>query len=74
MKPETGLLLRMVGPLIEVICVALLLRYRGQGLRVLGLPMEQILFAGLFLGLALVIAGLTLVRRPPPRKNRPPRF
>ena len=73
MKPETGLLLRMVGPLIEVICVALLLRYRGQGLQVLGLPLDQILVAGLFLGLALVIAGLTLVRRPPPTR-RPPRL
>lgn len=71
MKPETGLLLRLVGPLIEVVCVALLLRYRGQGRQVLGLPLEQVLMAGLLIGLALVIAGLTLVRRPPPSRRKP---
>lgn len=64
MRPETGLLLRMLGPLIEILCVGGLLSTRGQGRAVAGMPLEYLFYAGLAVGLAMVIAGLTLVKRP----------
>ena len=36
MRPETGLLLRLIGPLIEIVCALLFVRYRGQGRTVAG--------------------------------------
>jgi hypothetical protein len=64
MRPQTGLLLRMLGPLIEILCVAGLLSTRGQGRTIAGMPLDYLFYAGLALGLGMVIAGLTLVRRP----------
>lgn len=58
-----GLLLRLMGPLIEVVCVAALLRWGGQGVTVLGRPVEPLLYGGLGLGLALVVVGLILSTR-----------
>jgi hypothetical protein len=71
MNPRTGVTLRLLGPLIEVVCLILLLRWRDQGRQVLGFPVEYPLYAGLALGLALVLVGLAL-SRPAPRRPRDP--
>ena len=71
MTARTGVTLRLLGPLIEVICLILLLRERDRGRQVLGLPVEYPLYAGLALGLALVVVGLAL-SRPAPRRPRDP--
>ena len=38
---ETGLLLRMLGPLIEVICLVLLFSFPGEGRRIAGLTLAR---------------------------------
>ncbi len=73
MKPETGIVLRLVGPLIEIVCAAILMKTWGEGRTVAGIRLESLLFVGFAVGLAMVIAGLTMVRRthvvkPPPRE------
>lgn len=70
MKPETGIVLRLVGPLIEIVCAAILMKTWGEGRTVMGVRLETLLYLGFAVGLGLVIAGLTLVRRPQPA--RPP--
>ena len=66
MSQQNALILRLVGPLIEIGCVLALRRFGDRGLTVAGLPVEYPLYAGLAAGLALVVAGLTLGRRPRP--------
>lgn len=73
MKPETGMILRLVGPLIEIVCAAVLMKTWGQGRTVAGLPIEGPLLAGFAVGLAMVVAGLTMVKRTQPAR-RPPRI
>lgn len=63
-------MLRLLGPLLELGCAWGLTRVHGRGLSVLGVPAETPLFAGLAAGLAMVVAGLTLVKRP--ARARPP--
>lgn len=75
MKPQTGMILRLVGPLIEIACAAVLVRTWGQGVTVGGTPIEPILMLGFVVGLSMVVAGLTMVRKPsslrrPPGKDR----
>jgi phosphoglycerol transferase MdoB-like AlkP superfamily enzyme len=65
---ETGLLMRMLGPLIEVICLVLLFSFPGEERRIAGLPLRPFLYGGIAFGLILVIAGLTLVRREVPSR------
>jgi hypothetical protein len=65
---ETGLLMRMLGPLIEVICLVLLFSFPGEGREIAGLPLRPFLYGGIAFGLVLVIAGLTLVRRDVPSR------
>ena len=72
MRPETGLLLRMLGPLIEILCLYGLISTRGQGRTLAGLPVDYLFYAGLALGLGLVVAGLTLVRRVQPSRRPKP--
>ena len=72
MKPQTGLVLRLLGPLIEIACAAVLMKTWGQRRTVLGMPIEPLLMTGFALGLGLVIAGLTMVKRTQPAR-RPPR-
>ncbi len=62
MSLPIGGVLRLVGPLIEVICLALLQKWGGQGLTVLGIPVEYPLYVGLGLGFAMVVSGLTWFR------------
>ncbi len=69
MRPETGLLLRLIGPLIEIVCVLVYVNYRDQGITIVGLPLEWLCFVGLGIGLAMVVAGLSLVRRQPWRRE-----
>ena len=57
-----GNLLRLMGPLIQVLCLIGVFRYRGQGLRIGVLPLETALFGGFVVGAALVVTGLALVR------------
>jgi hypothetical protein len=65
---ETGLLMRVLGPLIEVICLVLLFSFPGEGRDIAGLPLRPFLYGGIAFGLVLVIAGLTLVRRDVPSR------
>ncbi len=65
MTARTGVTLRLLGPLIEVACLILLLRVREQGLQIMGMPIEYPLYAGMALGLALVVIGLAFVRQEP---------
>jgi hypothetical protein len=64
MRSETGTALRIIGPLIEVVCLGLLFASRGRRLAFAGLPLEYVLYTGLALGFSMVMVGLTLVRRP----------
>jgi hypothetical protein len=66
MDARTGLVLRLVGPLIEIVCVLILVNVRDRGRLALGVPVEYFLYAGLALGLTLVVVGLTCVR---PRRD-----
>ena len=70
MSPQTGLMLRMTGPLIEVVCLIALLRDRANPGTFLGQPVEYLCYGGFFVGFAMVVAGLALVK--PARKRRPP--
>jgi hypothetical protein len=73
MKPGNAVLLRLLGPLIELPCAIGVVRYWGKGVTWLGKPAEHYFMAGMFIGLCLVIAGLTLSKRPQPARRRPGR-
>lgn len=62
MSSPTGLALRLIGPLIQLLCFALLRKYGGQGRAVLGVDAEYWLYGGLGLGLVLVLLGITVFR------------
>jgi hypothetical protein len=68
MSQRTGLILRLLGPLIEVVCLILLIRDRDRGRTILGVPVEYPLYVGLGVGFALVVVGLTFAR---PATRRP---
>lgn len=63
-RTQIGLLLRLIGPLIQLACVALLLRSDLATRPFAGIPSRSWLFGGFFLGFALVVVGLFLSRRP----------
>ena len=65
MSSPVGLTFRLVGPLIEVFCLIGLQKWGGQGRTIAGLAVENWLYAGLALGFALVVVGLTWFRRLP---------
>ena len=65
MSSPIGLTLRLLGPLIEVFCLIGLQRWGGQGRTIAGLTVDTLLYAGLALGFALVVVGLTWFRRRP---------
>ncbi len=64
MTPQTGLILRMLGPLIQLTCAAILLKTWGEGRTVAGVKLDSLLMLGFFVGLVLVVAGISLSRRP----------
>jgi hypothetical protein len=72
MSPRAGMLLRLGGMLIELICASLFMASRGRGRTVAGLPVEYLLFAAFAVGLVMWLAGVTLTRRAWPAR-RPPR-
>jgi len=57
-----GMVLRLLGPLIECLCLIVLMRSGNRGNTFLGLPIEPFLYAGLACGLVMVIVGLLLSR------------
>ena len=63
MKPETGILLRLLGPLLQIICAAMLLRTWDDERTFAGIPLKSLLMLGFFVGMCMVVAGLTLVKR-----------
>ena len=69
MKPQTGLLLRLVGPLIEVVCLILLFASRGKGWTLAGIDAQMFFYGGFAIGFVLVMLGLTLGRPTPRRKE-----
>jgi hypothetical protein len=69
MTSTNALILRLLGPLIEIVCVIILLKIRGQGRSIAGIPVEYPLYAGLAVGFTLVLVGLAFTRISP----RPPR-
>ncbi len=67
-----GLALRLIGPLIEGLCLILLQKWGGQERTIAGLPIEYPLYAGLAVGFILVVLGLTWFRsRPAGSSDRP---
>jgi hypothetical protein len=70
MHPGFGTTLRLLGPLIQVLCIIGVLQVRGRGDRVLGQPLENLFYAGIGLGLVCVLVGLVLSRRAPRPKDR----
>jgi hypothetical protein len=72
MKPSTGIVLRLVGPLIEIVCIMLIFALPAREIRIGGVRLLDILYGGIGFGLLLVIAGLTLVQRQPRSRRRPP--
>jgi hypothetical protein len=71
LKPQTGILLRMLGPLIEIVCAAIMAKTWGEGRTVAGIRLETLLMIGFGVGLMMVVAGLTMAR-PPVRRGRAP--
>jgi hypothetical protein len=73
MRPQTGLILRLVGMLIEFLCAAGILATRGQNPMIAGLvPLHYLLYGGLAFGLGLVIAGNFMVKRFQPTRRPAP--
>lgn len=72
MSRNLGLLLRLIGPLIEILALMTYLEYRGRGVRFLGASVEMLCFIAIGLGLCFVLVGLALSNRRP--RKRPPSF
>lgn len=69
MNPRTGILLRLLGPLIEIACAATLMKTWGQGRTFAGVRLESLLMLGFLVGFSMVVAGLSLVRRTHPTRR-----
>lgn len=67
---QAGILLRLLGPLIEIVAVLGFVQYRGRGVRVGGIPLETLCWAGFGLGLVCVASGLYLTALRPRRPRR----
>ncbi len=70
MKPQTAILLRVIGPVIEIVCAVAWIKTRGQDYRVAGVRLETFLMTGFGLGLGMVVAGLVMARRPGSKSKR----
>ncbi|RUL87737.1 hypothetical protein [Tautonia sociabilis] len=76
--PRIGLALRLIGPILEFSCIALVLRGPARNRETFGMEVEPLLYAGLALGLAMVAVGLSLSvvprrgRRRLPDRGAPP--
>ncbi|HEU5118993.1 MAG TPA: hypothetical protein VFT74_20550 [Isosphaeraceae bacterium] len=71
---QIGLILRLLGPLIELVCaiVYFQFRYRNRSGEFLGWPVEKWCFVGVGIGLAVWVTGWVLLTRRPskPSKNQ----
>ena len=68
---RVGLVMRLIGPLIEFPCLFTLLAIRGEHRTFLKFPVEPWLMAGVVLGISLIIVGLFLsyfLKPPPPKR------
>ena len=65
--PQIGLILRLLGPLIELICAIIYFqyRYRERTGDFLGWPVEKWCFVGVGVGLAVWLTGWVLLMRKP---------
>ncbi len=70
MQAQTGLILRLLGPLLEVIGIAVLFQTRGRPYVVLGVAAETLCYAVIVVGFALVVVGLTVGRAAPKPKDK----
>ncbi|WP_435019687.1 hypothetical protein TA3x_001426 [Tundrisphaera sp. TA3] len=68
-RQRLGLIFRLLGPAIEGLSLVALVRYGRQGRTWLGRPLEHFLYAGLALGLVLVVVGLVLSQFPGRRRD-----
>jgi hypothetical protein len=62
MRSESALLLRLIGPLIQVICLVLLFWPGSRGRTIAGVSAETLLYAGFALGFVVSLIGITLSR------------
>ncbi len=69
---QIGLILRLLGPLIELICaiVYFQFRYRGKSGEFLGWSIEKWCFVGVGIGLAVWVTGWILLTRRPGTVSR----
>ncbi len=70
MNLQPGLTLRLLGPLVEVVCMVALLRFRGRSVIILGVSVEQICYLGLIVGFTMVIVGIFLSQSQRERNRR----
>jgi len=61
MKPVTGMILRRVGLLIEMICLLAFMTVRDDPEAFAGVGLKRALIAGIALGFALWIAGMASI-------------
>lgn len=60
MKLDKGSILRLLGPLVEIVSIMAMLRFRGQDVTILGVPVEQLCYLGVMSGFAMVVTGLVI--------------
>ncbi len=66
-----GLIFRLLGPALEIVCIGLLLFGGGKDQFFFGIPLENFLYLGVALGLAMVAIGLGMTPpRPRTRRDR----
>ncbi len=65
---RTGMALRLLGPVLEVIALYLLFFVTRKPAKVLGIPTEPMLWAMLFCGFGMIFTGIVVtLGRPRPR-------
>ncbi len=69
MKPAHALVLRLLGPLIQILCMIALFTVPVRRYQIVGVPLRDLLYGGFVLGFLMVIAGLMFVRRPSRRDH-----
>jgi hypothetical protein len=62
MRKNLGMLLRLLGPLLQVLCLFGLLSPEFRGRQVGRFSVELLLYCGFAFGILLVITGLILMR------------
>jgi hypothetical protein len=70
MRSGSALLLRLAGPLIQVVCLILLFSPGSQGWSVGGVAAQKLFYAGFGVGFLIWAVGLILYR-PEHRRPRP---